>query len=67
MAQWGKDPTSVAQVATEARVQSPAQCNGLRIWHCCSCGLVCSCGLDLIPGLRTSISCEYGEKKKLKR
>ena len=32
-------------------VPSLAQHSGLRIWHCCSCGLVCNCGSDLIPGL----------------
>ena len=32
------------------QVQSPAWHNGLRIWHCRSCGLGPNCGLDLIPG-----------------
>ena len=36
--------------------------SGLRIWHCCSCGLGHSCTLDLTPGLGTSIC--YGCKKK---
>ena len=36
-------------------------CSGLRTWHCYSCGL------DLIPGLGTSICCECGQKKKKER
>ena len=32
------------------QVQSPAWDSGLRIWHCCSCGLGRSYSLDLIPG-----------------
>ena len=35
------------------QVQSPAQCSGLRIHHCCRCGLGHNCDLDLIPGLGT--------------
>ena len=31
-------------------------CSGLRIPHCCSCGIGYSCSLDLIPGPGTSIS-----------
>ena len=30
VAQWVKDPTAVAQIAAEAKVQSPAQCSGLK-------------------------------------
>jgi len=33
------------------QVQSLGWHSGLRIWHCCSCGLGRICGLDLIPGL----------------
>ena len=36
-----------------------AQCSGLRIRHCWSCGAGYTSGLDLIPGLRTSI-CHLG-------
>ena len=32
MAQWIKNLTSVAQVAVEVQVQSPAQCSGLKGW-----------------------------------
>ena len=31
-------------------------CSGLKIQHCCSCGIGYSCSLDLIPGPGTSIS-----------
>ena len=40
--------------------------NGLRIWHHWSCAMCHSCGLDLIPGLGTSIWCRYGQKRKKK-
>ena len=38
--------------------------HGLRIQHCHSCGVGCSCGLDLIPGQEISICCGYSHKKK---
>ena len=41
--------------------------NGLRIWHCWSCGIGCTCGLDLILGLldlENSIYPGCGRKKK---
>ena len=41
-------------VSVEAQVCSPAQCSGLRIRRCCSCGTGCSSGSDSIPGLGTS-------------
>ena len=33
---------------------------GYRMWHCHSCGTGCSCGLDSIPGPRTSICHKCG-------
>ena len=42
----------------------PSPCSGLRIWHCCSCGIGCSCGSDSIPGSGTSICHGCGHKKK---
>ena len=45
-------------------VQSPAQHSGLRIQHCCSCGISHSSGLDSIPGLGTSICQGFGWGKK---
>ena len=38
--------------------------SGLRIWSFCSCGIGCSCGLDSVPGLGTSICCRCGKKNK---
>ena len=57
MAQWVKNLTAVAWVAAEVLFQSLVQSSGLRIQCCCSYSIVCNCGLDLIPGLRTSICC----------
>ena len=39
MAQWAKDLTVASLVAAETWVQSPAQCSGLRISSCHSCGV----------------------------
>ena len=52
---WVKNPTAVARVAAEARVWSPVLYSGLRIWHCHSCGVGCSCISDSVPGSGTSI------------
>lgn len=41
-------------------------CCGLRIQCCCSCGVHCSCGLDSLPGLRTS-KWEKNELPKMKK
>ena len=41
-------------VTAAAQVQSPAWSSGLRIRHCCSCGVGHSNGLDSAHGLRTS-------------
>lgn len=35
-----------------------------RIRHCCSCGVACRSGSDLIPGRGTSMCCGREEKKK---
>ena len=43
---------------------SLVQCSGLRIQHCCSCGIVCSSGLYWIPGPATSIYTRGGQKEK---
>ena len=42
--------------------------HGLRIRHCCSCGVGHSCGLDLIPGPGTCIhlGCSLKKKKYIK-
>ena len=37
--------------------------SGLKIWHCCSCGIGLSCGLDSVPSLDNSI-CGGGLVKK---
>ena len=51
-------------ISVEAPVQSPAWHSELRIQHCCSCGVGCSSGLDLIPDLGTFVSHGCGQKKK---
>ena len=50
-------------VSMEVLVLSPAHCSGVRIWHCCSWGLGCNCGLDSIPGLGTCVYWCVAEKK----
>ena len=50
-------------VSVEAPVPSQARPSGLRIQHCCSCGVGHSSGLDLIPALGTSI-CLGGHQKR---
>ena len=59
MAQWVKNLTAVARVATEVQVRSPAWYSELK-----GCGvgrqlqvqfIGCSYGLDSIPGMGTSI------------
>ena len=60
----GSDVVSAAAlVSASAWVPSLAWCSGLRIWHCCCCGVVCGCGLDLIPRPGTSICLSCGQKK----
>ena len=46
---------------------SQAQYSGLRIRHCCSCGLGCNYGSDLIPGLGTSICLGVAKNEKKER
>ena len=41
-------------VFVEAPVWSPAQGSGLRMWHCCSCGVGHSSGSDLTHGPETT-------------
>ena len=48
-------------------VQSLAWDNGLRIWRCCSCGLGCNCGVDLILGLGMPYTLEWPKKGKKKK
>ena len=47
-------------ISVEAPVQSPTLPSGLRIQCSCTCGVVCSSGLDAVPGLGTSICHEWG-------
>ena len=71
MAQWVKNPAFPAA----AWVWFPAQCSGLRIWHCHRCSVGHSCGLDWIPALETPAANEastpqkscYLKKKKQKK
>ena len=44
--------------------KSSVQCNGLRTQHCCSCGVVHSCGSNSVPGLGTFTCHECGQKYK---
>ena len=60
VAQW--DPWCLGSVGTW--VPSPAWHRGLRIQHCCSCGLVLSCGSDLIPGPGASYAVGKPKGKK---
>ena len=46
MVQWNQQ--SLCSAGTQ--IQSLAWYSGLRIQHCHSCGIGCSCGSDLIPG-----------------
>ena len=56
-------------VSVEMWVQSLAWHSGLSIWSCCSCGISCSAGWDLIPRLGTSICliCFYMPKQTNKQ
>ena len=40
-------------------------CNGLRTWLSHSCGIGCSCVLDSVPGLETSIWHGVAKKEKI--
>lgn len=48
------------------QVQCQAWDSGLRLWHCCSCSLVCNCSSDLITGLATPYATGLPKKKKKK-
>ena len=61
MAQW--DWQHLCNAKTQ--VQSLAQHGGLKDPTCPSCGVGCSCGLDLIPGLGTPYA--VGQPKKIER
>ena len=39
----------------------------VRIWHCCSCGAGCNCGVSLIPGPETPTCHGGGGQKKEKK
>ena len=45
------------------QVQFLAQHSGLRIWSCCSCSVVGTCGLNLIPGLGTPSAMEKAKRE----
>ena len=54
-------------VFVEVLVWSLACHSGLRIWHCCSCGVGCSSSSDSIPGLGISIHHGWGPKREKKK
>ena len=51
----------------EVPVPSLAQWGGLRIQHCCSCGIGHSSGSDSIPGPGISICHSCGRKRRRRR
>ena len=63
MAQWVKNPSAAAQGAAEVQVQSLAQ-HSQRIWHCASCSVGHSYGLDSNSGPGTSICLQFGHLKE---
>lgn len=38
--------------------------SGVRVWHCYSCSVVCSCGSDLMPGLEIPHAVGRPKKKE---
>ena len=60
---WHNGMGSILCVLTQ--VCSLSQYSGLRIWCCCSFGLGCDCGLDLIPG--PGVPYAVGQPKKKKK
>ena len=64
MAQWVKYPTVAALVAVEALVHCLARHSGLKIWHCYSWGIGCSCSSDSTLGTGTSICHGYAHEKQ---
>ena len=58
MAQWVKVLACLGSIASSIWAQG----SGLRMWHCCSCGVGCRGDSDSIPGPGTSI-CLWGCQK----
>ena len=54
-------------VSMKMQVWSLALLSKLRIQGCCYCGVGFSFGLDLIPGLGTSICCDFSQQIKIKK
>ena len=67
MAQWVKNLTAVAPVATEVRFQSLAWCSGLKIQHCRSCDLSHWRSSDSVTGPGTSICRGSSPRKRQKK
>ena len=44
LAQWAKNPAALAWVTAEVQFGSSAWHSGLKVRHCHSCGVGCSCG-----------------------
>ena len=65
-AQCVKSQTAVVLGSCRGAGSIPSLVSGLRIQHCCSCGVGRNCGLDSIPGLGTSICCARSHKLKTK-
>ena len=53
----------LGSAGTQVQSLGLAQRSGLRMWHCCSCGL--GHNYDLIPGLETPYT--EGQKRKTKK
>ena len=66
MVQWVKNPTAVAPVAAEVRVQFSAKHSWLKDPALPHCGVGHSSGLDSSPGPGTSICHKFSYLKKLK-
>ena len=71
---WKLEPTSAARMKNKLLIRTgcqkfPLWHSGLRIWHCPSCGMGCSCSSDPIPGPGTSFHMPQvqSEKKKNKK
>ena len=65
MAQWVKNPPTVAHFAAEVWVHSLAQHRGLRIWPCSICGI--SHPVAQIQSLAQEFPCATGAAKKTKK
>ena len=50
--------------STGTQVQTPARHSGLRIWHCCSCGIGRNTPSELIPGPVTPCAAGWLKRKK---